>query len=988
MTMKFLIKRARRRKAPGGFSMVEVLVSVTLVVLILAIAAAFYINAKKFSKSQTAGLNMQQAARVAVDEIARTLQQAGYGIDRSDPYNSSTWQDSLMYAGAHAVALNVDIDASLGATGQTLNFPTGESYVGTGSGSSVGAESYVYTLDANNDGSLTLVDREAAETGSTNPASRTENPLDFSLYRRVYGHDGSSEITQVAPIVPYLFTNAVATVKYADLTIPEPLFTYVLTEDLDGDNILSAGECVNDTIDSCDPNSARPPDLYIWGDSNFDGVLSDAEKDLLRQAPVGSVSWTKNPLVESGAYKQTSLSLDADPDDYQLRVVDGTKIAPGAHIQVGTETFEVLNVSTTSAPHSVLLTSNVQITHFAGATVQVLPRTLRQAIRAIQINFTAISPRKDLVAGVGPAGQAGRATEHGMEYRTMILRKMVELVNHQTTALISSGVSPPTPTLPDCPLSIISDCSGSPMPAVAGVAPTTIPLGFMVTDVSSAPVAGATVSFSQTNTSAGSLSSSTAPTAGSGLVTVAYIPAAPGTSTVDATVACVDPNGVTVQTTDSVVVTTARLDITPAQNCLSTVSTRVPEPQTGYTITVTDPNGLIPYHPVDVSLQVDGNYLSPPGFTQVRADLEEGVSYVGSTDTAGYFGYLTDTGSSGVLTGAVKLVQDTSVGGTRVNFSASTATAACSIYGATATAPLTFYKLAFDSLDPSPGCYQGAPCVIPAGDNAPRAFGTLSIAGQMVPNATLTFSTVDTHGPPDTPPAASSLNPGATIPTDTSGQGIVKVTNNGSSSITSSNPLDTLVDVTSSGESGICIGGTIVASDPQVAFQFEGDTAVATCNIDMQQSWVFPDGPRTCFHAFNDDNFGDCPKHLIGLKIQIYQADDVTSDPTITLKKIKGGTIDNTASCSKDLAVTLFDWKCNSDTYLPNGTRWDFIDGFGCSTSPNEVPPQLFYVFNRVEFGTPTPSNRRMVVTLYYDCTGSCSGNSGLSRTFELRTPY
>jgi len=431
-----------------GFSLIEMLIAVTLSGVVLSVVLLSFVETARHARSDEAGLDMQQAARSAVDEVSRVLQQTGYGIDRPDKINYAKWQKSIVYAGAHAVAFNSDEDPALGPIDgtQSVSFPTGETYTGEGAPATTdGAETYVYSLDATGDGTITVADRNSAQAGSYNPAARTQNPLDFALFRRVNGYDGSSYQQFVTPIVAHLFTNALDGLTFADGSTPEPLFTYLVTEDLDGDNFLDPGECVND-FDNCPPDTTRGPLLYLWGDTNFDGQLSDLERNNLRTQPVGSTQWTKNRLVSAGSYKSSTLSAALDPsaaDSYTIQVADGTKFVQGALIEIGSgtnaEKFVVEDVSTTSVPHTLILSSDPVNAQVMGAPVQVLPDTLLRAIRAVQLNFTAIAPRKDNEAGAAPRGQSGRRTDHLMEYRTFVLRRTVELFNQRVIGSVASN---------------------------------------------------------------------------------------------------------------------------------------------------------------------------------------------------------------------------------------------------------------------------------------------------------------------------------------------------------------------------------------------------------------------------------------------------------------------------------------------------------------------------------------------------------------------
>ena len=325
------------------------------------------------------------------------------------------------------------------------------------------AETYVYSLDANGDGQITLNDRTAAQTGSFNPAADTENPLDFAIFRRVYGYDGTAQVVQLAPMTPYLFTNAVAGIKYNDGVVPEPLFSYIMTEDVNNDGVLDDTECVNDVVDTCPPVTNRAPLLYVWGDTNFDEELSGAERAALLTLPVGSPDWSKNPLATGGILKKTQLAVGFNPGTGTslLEVTDASQLTVGSYVTLGTgfvtETVTVLAVRVKAGNDLVSLSSVPTLVHAAGTDLEVSPDSLLRAVQGIQINFTAISPKKDRDNGHAPVGRTGRKTQHDMDYRTLTLQRTVHLVNHSTVPLAgsASGASY-IPPAAHCPLTMVT----------------------------------------------------------------------------------------------------------------------------------------------------------------------------------------------------------------------------------------------------------------------------------------------------------------------------------------------------------------------------------------------------------------------------------------------------------------------------------------------------------------------------------------------------
>ena len=448
-----------RRQAMGctkpgpaaGFSFVEVLVTMVILLGTMAMAFAFFVDFGRVISTESSTLATQQAARVVLDELGRNVRQAGFGVRREDPYNTASWQRALVFAGPHEIAFNADIDGAIGGipSSETIAFPTGAAYSGEAVAASTdGAETYVYTVDADGDHVMEVADRIQPPSGSYNPASGTDNPLDFALFRRVYGYNGTDYGGATEPIMPYLFTNATSDISFpADGTTPAPLFAYWLTEDIDGDGRLSADECVNDVVDDCPPTSGLAPRgnppwkplLYLWGDSDFDGVLSESEKAAPLQE-VGSAAWTPNPLV-SGSYRSTTLASAVDPSSetaYELEVDDATQIFPGSQVQLGTggsaEFFSVDQVVTTSSPHKVRLSGDPQNAHVVGVTVQMLPATLLRAIRTVELTFTSITDKKDSAGGSAAVGRSGRKGTGGLDYRVTVFRRRVEVINATTSA--------------------------------------------------------------------------------------------------------------------------------------------------------------------------------------------------------------------------------------------------------------------------------------------------------------------------------------------------------------------------------------------------------------------------------------------------------------------------------------------------------------------------------------------------------------------------
>jgi len=163
---------------------------VTLVVMsIVTIVLATMVYMASRSKTSTASnIQSSQAARAAMDMIARDLRSAGYGVDRdwANPQPPIAYIDSLQ------VLINLNLSGDVAPRDTTAYDPTGNPKPYSLSGTAytppikyrTGAELVQWTLDLNNDGTVNGAD-VADPQGSA--AQRTRNPGDYVLVRRVYG---------------------------------------------------------------------------------------------------------------------------------------------------------------------------------------------------------------------------------------------------------------------------------------------------------------------------------------------------------------------------------------------------------------------------------------------------------------------------------------------------------------------------------------------------------------------------------------------------------------------------------------------------------------------------------------------------------------------------------------------------------------------------------------------------------------------------------
>jgi len=982
----------RKRSSTTGFSLVEALVALVVFLVVLTIVFSFFVDFGKSANTQSGNLDSQASARITVDELSRAIQQAGYGIDRAPSDDPSTWQRDVVYAGSHAFAFNADLDSTIGPIPNTvtLTFPTGDTYVGQGpSAATGGAETYVYTIDADDDNAITLADRSAAATGSYNPAAETPNPLDFALFKKIHGYKGGSYGGTLVPVAASLFTNATSAVAYPDGTTPEPIFEYWLTEDLDRSQSLANVECV---VGTCPPSVTRLPKLYLWGDTDGNGSLSESEKSFIRDKPVGSAGWSKNPLTTSGAYSSTTLSsaLSLSSTPYLLRVADATKFGSGMYVQVdtGADTEYAVVESVSTSPGTITLQADLHNAHPTGATVQLLPTTLLRAVRAVRVQYDSIAPVADLNNGAQVAGRAGRAGTKGLDYQVRAYDKTIELVNMATDPLVTASAASQA-----CPLVTRAVCNGADATVVRAYVPsnTPTPLNFTVRDSDDVPVSGVTLTFSKTN-SVGALSSTTTTSATGGLASTGYAASNVGDSTVTVSGTCIDQYFNNRTYSDTVLVKGTKLVATMTNDCLSTVSSRTTAPTTGFTVQAVDSGGPVANSPVSLSLQFDPAYLPvSPNFSNLQATLYIAGTAVGSTDGTGAFTpWIGDTGA-GTITGSVVLNRDTLGNGAKVNLVVSAPADTCWPASGNLAQGVTYLKLNLASSDPS-GCTESSPCLISAGTLAPTVLGTLSVNNTPVPGSTVTFSKTDFHPAPDTPAASSTFSPGATRTTDSSGIATVYVANNGSTSITSANPLATTVDATTLAE-GVCTTPSITPVSLRPKFLYLGSSSAGACDADLQQSWMSGNNADMCVHVLDPNVSRSCPLRPTGIKVAVYLADGVTLDNTYTVKKIVGGTIttSSTSCTTGSNSKTLFQAKClNPDGNLANNTQFNFQNNSadGCLTPALPANPGEYYAITQIQFSKNLPpTSKKMVVTLYYGCDGDCSTTPGTSETWTMTTP-
>ena len=254
--------------AKRGFTLIEMLVVLLIFSFIVGGILTVFINNQHTKQLAEAITEAQQSARLSSQILTTDLRNIGYKIDVENK------QIFIEYASPYDIVFNgnikpypdnpdtpgypqaIDPSSSPNSVG-----PSGSPYYQPGMQYETGAETYRYTLDYNDDGTIDSTDRSANAISKS-----TRNPDDYMLIRRVYGKlsDGTNggSIQQIAIVRgPDQYPNQADTTIY-------PLFTYWY----DNDN---------------DPST--PP--VLWGDSDGNGILSDSE--IINLQPIVNINVLK-----------------------------------------------------------------------------------------------------------------------------------------------------------------------------------------------------------------------------------------------------------------------------------------------------------------------------------------------------------------------------------------------------------------------------------------------------------------------------------------------------------------------------------------------------------------------------------------------------------------------------------------------------------------------------------------------------------------------
>src|SRR5262245_7748515 len=99
--------RAIRAEPPRGFTLVELMITLTVLAVVLIVLTTVMYTAARSKVATANRIESSQASRVAVDMLARDLRSAGYGADMS---STPTPQAPFAYVDSLQVLINENLN--------------------------------------------------------------------------------------------------------------------------------------------------------------------------------------------------------------------------------------------------------------------------------------------------------------------------------------------------------------------------------------------------------------------------------------------------------------------------------------------------------------------------------------------------------------------------------------------------------------------------------------------------------------------------------------------------------------------------------------------------------------------------------------------------------------------------------------------------------------------------------------------------------------
>ncbi|MDY0093692.1 MAG: prepilin-type N-terminal cleavage/methylation domain-containing protein [Candidatus Vecturithrix sp.] len=175
-------------KSTSGFSLIELLVSATIMLIVFAMVFTAFIQTRKISERNTMDAEIMQNARIGLDEIARSLRMIGYRRDKE------RGQVAIIEAAPFQIIFNADLYAEKSALPphMNVNLYDATTYTSPALKYAPHAETIRWTLDSTDDG---IVDRrdinDQAEERET-----WRNPNDMILIQEImHGAWSDNQIT-------------------------------------------------------------------------------------------------------------------------------------------------------------------------------------------------------------------------------------------------------------------------------------------------------------------------------------------------------------------------------------------------------------------------------------------------------------------------------------------------------------------------------------------------------------------------------------------------------------------------------------------------------------------------------------------------------------------------------------------------------------------------------------------------------------------------
>jgi prepilin-type N-terminal cleavage/methylation domain-containing protein len=216
-----------------GFTLIEILVASTIMLMVFALVYTAFIQTRKIALRNEMDVEILQNARIGLDEMTRTIRMIGYQRDR---YHG---QVAIIEAAPFQLIFNADIYEQYSAlpSGWSLHLYDATDYVAPMQNYTTKAETIRWTLDTNDDG---IVDRYDTNDNKEERLT-SQNPDDMVLIQEINGgYDRQITLSMLGPFDAHdQRTNLTPMFQYWLLGSGK---RFSLLGDVDGDGILTGDE--------------------------------------------------------------------------------------------------------------------------------------------------------------------------------------------------------------------------------------------------------------------------------------------------------------------------------------------------------------------------------------------------------------------------------------------------------------------------------------------------------------------------------------------------------------------------------------------------------------------------------------------------------------------------------------------------------------------------------------------------------------------------